>query len=215
MISRSMLKNAIVLGLFAVATTGMITVFHYFTSPHIQQSQQQQLAASLNTLIPDDRYDNDMLHDTVIINDQTLLHLDTPEVAYRARLGEKNIAVIFPVIAPEGYSGKIKLLVAVNDNGTLAGVHVLRHKETPGLGDAIEIEKSNWLYSFFGKSLTSPSESEWYVKKDNGVFDQFTGATITPRAVVKAIHNALLYYQQQQSPLFATPAKTIGEPKND
>jgi electron transport complex protein RnfG len=175
---------------------------YQLTANKIEQSQQQHLLASLNELIPASRYNNALLEDTLTINNQTLLHLDQPQTAYRARFNQQDIAVIFPVIAPNGYSGKIKLLVAIEPNGTLAGVRVLQHKETAGLGDAIDKNKSDWIDVFTQRSLTNTSNSAWQVKRDGGEFDQFTGATITPRAVVKAVHNALLYYQQHQDTLF-------------
>jgi len=203
MMSQAIRSSAITLGVFALITTGMVAGFHALTDQRILQSQQQSLTESLNALVPSSQYNNDLLHDTLSIQENDLLHLSEPEIAYRARKNGLPVAVIFPVIAPDGYSGKIRLLVAIYANGELAGVRVLAHKETPGLGDAIEIEKSSWLLSFNQKSLLSPTDDGWHVKKDNGVFDQFTGATITPRAVVKAIHNALLYYQAHQQALFA------------
>lgn len=203
MITQSMRSSAITLGIFALIATGMVAGFHALTDQRILHSQQQSLTESLNALVPSSQYNNDLLHDTLSIQNNDLLHLEQPETVYRARKNGLPVAVIFPVIAPDGYSGKIRLLVAINTNGELAGVRVLAHKETPGLGDAIEIEKSSWILDFNLKSLLSPTDDGWQVKKDNGVFDQFTGATITPRAVVKAIHNALLYYQAHQQALFA------------
>ena len=203
MIAQSMRSSAITLGLFALIATGMVAGFHALTNQRILQSQQQSLTESLNALVPSSQYNNDLLHDTLSIKNNDLLHLEQPETVYRARKNGLPVAVIFPVIAPDGYSGKIRLLVAIHTNGELAGVRVLVHKETPGLGDAIEIEKSSWILDFNLKSLLSPTADGWQVKKDNGVFDQFTGATITPRAVVKAIYNALLYYQAHQQALFA------------
>ena len=106
-------------------------------------------------------------------------------------------------MAPDGYSGNIHLLVAIKYDGTLAGVRVVNHKETPGLGDAVEAERSNWILGFTGKSLTNPGKKGWAVKRDGGQFDQFTGATITPRAVVKAVYKTLEYYQQHKTQLFS------------
>lgn len=196
----AIINNALRLSLFALCTTALIAGVYQLTANKIAQSQQQHLLASLNELIPASRYNNALLQDTLIINDTTLLHLKQPETAYRARLNQHDVALIFPVIAPNGYSGNIKLLVAIEKNGTLAGVRVLTHKETAGLGDAIEKNKSDWIESFAQRSLSNTSA--WKVKRDGGEFDQFTGATITPRAVVKAVHNALLYYQQHQDTLF-------------
>lgn len=196
------LSNGLRLSVFAALTTGLIAGVYQLTAAKIAQSQQVHLLASLNELVPSQRYNNQLLKDTISIKDSQLLHLQHPEIAYRARLNGQNIAVIFPVIAPDGYSGTIKLLVAIEEDGTLAGVRVLNHKETAGLGDAIEKTKSNWIDSFNGRSLTNTSAKTWQVKRDGGDFDQLTGATITPRAVVKAVHNALLYYQQHQQILF-------------
>ncbi len=199
----AIINNALRLSLFALCTTALIAGVYQLTANKIEQSQQQHLLASLNELIPASRYNNALLEDTLAINDQTLLHLEQPQTAYRARFNQQDVAVIFPVIAPNGYSGKIKLLVAIEPNGILAGVRVLQHKETAGLGDAIEKNKSDWIDVFMQRSLSNTLSSAWQVKRDGGEFDQFTGATITPRAVVKAVHNALLYYEHHKSQLFS------------
>lgn len=198
----AILSNGLRLSVFAALTTGLIAGVYQLTATEIAQSQQAHLLASLNELVPSQRYNNQLLKDTISIKDSQYLHLPQPEIAYRARLNGQNIAVIFPVIAPDGYSGTIKLLIAIEENGTLAGVRVLNHKETAGLGDTIEKAKSNWIDMFNGHSLNNTPTKSWQVKRDGGDFDQLTGATITPRAVVKAVHNALLYYQQHQSSLF-------------
>ncbi len=209
MLSQTMRHSAITLGVFALLATGMVAGFHALTDRRIEQSQQLSLESSLTALVARPLYNNDLLHDTVIINNRELLHLEDSETAYRARKDGKPVAVIFPAIAPDGYSGKIRLLVAIYAHGDIAGIRVLSHKETPGLGDAIELEKSPWLLDFNHKSLLSTNDTAWHVKKDKGIFDQFTGATITPRAVVKAVHNALLYYQTHQELLFSpqTPSQ--------
>ena len=129
------------------------------------------------------------------------------EEAFTVYLAKKNnvvSALIFPVTATDGYSGIIKLLVGINIDGTLAGVRVVSHKETPGLGDAIEIQRSDWILSFNNKSLDNPTGKGWAVKRDGGVFDQFTGATITPRAVVKAVHLSLIYFDRHKKDLIGT-----------
>jgi electron transport complex protein RnfG len=113
------------------------------------------------------------------------------------------VAAVLASIAPDGYAGTIKLLVGINYDGSIAGVRVVSHKETPGLGDAIEAERSDWILGFNGHSLREPGEERWKVKKDGGIFDQFSGATITPRAIVAAVHNTLSYYQNNREALFA------------
>ena len=134
--------------------------------------------------------------------------------AYIATLRGQPSAVILQVTAPDGYSGAIHLLVGIKAGGQLAGVRVLRHKETPGLGDKIELSKSPWVKSFDNKSLANPGADGWAVKKDGGKFDQFAGATITPRAVVKAVHQALQYFDQHQAELLA-PSATSQESEHE
>jgi len=118
------------------------------------------------------------------------------------------VALVIEALAPDGYSGTIRLLVGINIDGSLGGVRVVAHRETPGLGDAIEEERSDWILGFTGKSLQDPPLQKWAVKKDGGAFDQLTGATITPRAVVKAVRQALLYYRDQKDALFAREETT-------
>jgi electron transport complex protein RnfG len=125
-------------------------------------------------------------------------------MVYRALKDAKPVALVMSVIAPDGYSGSIKLLVGINTDGTLSGVRAVAHRETPGLGDAIEEQRSDWVQQFNGASLENPPLDRWKVRKDGGDFDQLTGATITPRAVVQAVRNALLYYRQHRETLFAT-----------
>ena len=164
-------------------------------------------------LIPPSRYDNDLYSDTVSVVSPQLLGSRNTVPVYRARKDGKPVALVMEPVAPDGYSGAIRLLVAVAYDGTILGVRVLSHQETPGLGDNIEIGKSNWITSFNGHSLSNPDAKEWHVKKDGGIFDQFTGATITPRAVVKAVHNSLKYFSEHRDALFAqTATKTEAPP---
>ncbi|SIN95520.1 electron transport complex protein RnfG [Sulfurivirga caldicuralii] len=166
--------------------------------PKIEQARVETLKSQLNETIPQTAYDNDLLQDTVMIRAPELLGTDKPVTLYRARKNGKPVGVVFETIAPDGYSGDIHLLVGIYADGRIAGVRVLEHRETPGLGDKIELKKSPWILSFDGKRLTPENEAQWHVKKDGGIFDQFTGATITPRAVVKAVKKALAFYQQYQ-----------------
>ena len=104
-------------------------------------------------------------------------------------------------------AGRIELLVGIDRNGVLAGVRAITHKETPGLGDKINTNVSDWIFGFAGKSLNNPDASGWKVKKDGGEFDQFTGASVTPRAVVAAVYRALQYFQENRH-LLLIPVKT-------
>jgi len=173
------------------------------TRDTIKYNEKLTLLRKLNNIIPAKSYDNDLLLDTITVKPSFLLSTKEDSLAYRARKNNQNVAVVFSSIAPNGYNGPIDLLVGVKANGTLAGVRVVKHRETPGLGDVVDISHSNWILGFNDKSLSNPDHRGWTVKRDGGIFDQFTGATITPRAVVKAVHNALLYFEQNQAMLFS------------
>ncbi len=173
------------------------------TRDTIKYNEKLTLLRKLNNIIPAEAYDNNLLLDTITVKPSFLLSTKDDSLAYRARKNNQNVAVVFSSIAPNGYNGPIDLLVGVKANGTLAGVRVVKHRETPGLGDVVDISHSNWILGFNDKSLSNPDDRGWKVKRDGGIFDQFTGATITPRAVVKAVHNALLYFEQNQATLFS------------
>ncbi len=198
---RSILRNSLILGLFAIFTVGLIAFIQQATSERIAAEQQRMQMRALNEILPDDQHDNDLLQDTFSIDDRRYLQLPAPATAWRARRSGEVIAVILPVVTQDGYSGRIDLLVGIRANGELAGVRVVNHRETPGLGDKFEVAKGNWIFSFDGKSLSMPAPEGWAVRKDGGEFDQFTGATITPRAVVQAIYQALRYFEQQRGEL--------------
>jgi electron transport complex protein RnfG len=200
-ISRSMLKNSLVLGLFAVVTVGVVALVQLATAKQIAASQHQAQMRTLEEVLPADSYDNHLLDNSIQVHDPLLLGNKLPQTAYIGLKDGQPSAVILQATAPDGYSGAIRLMVGIRADGHLAGVRVLSHRETPGLGDKVELSKSNWVQGFVGKSLSDPSEAGWAVKKDRGEFDQFAGATITPRAVVKAVHNALLYFDRHRAEL--------------
>jgi len=204
MVMKKMMLSATLLGLFAVAGTSLVALTNEVTRERIEQNERTTLLDSLHELVPSDRADNDLYSDRIEVTDLALLGTPDPVTVFRARKAGKPVAVVLTPVAPDGYGGDIKLLVAINYDGTIAGVRVVSHHETPGLGDKVEAERSDWILGFAGRSLENPSDDRWKVKKDGGVFDQFTGATITPRAVVKAVHNALRYYQEHRDELFAT-----------
>lgn len=191
-----------ILGLFSLAGTGFVTLAYHGTETKIAENERAALLRNLRTIVPDGLYDNDIVNDTTVITDMKSGG-GHPVTVYRARMDGKPVAAVFTTVAPDGYNGNIKLLVAVKKNGRLAGVRAVSHKETPGLGDGIEENRSDWILGFAGKSLVNPEEKAWAVKRDGGSFDQFTGATITPRAVVNAVKNTLLYYQANQGKIYA------------
>lgn len=205
-IHKQVITTALLLMLFAVIGAALVGFIYDHTYQTIKKNEALALLRELNHIIPASSYDNDLLSSTVLLAADAKLGTTEPSTAYRATKQGKNIAVIFSAIAPNGYNGSIHLLVGVYHDGSLAGVRVVKHRETPGLGDAIEAKRSDWIVHFTGKSLTSLSSKQWKVKRDGGEFDQFTGATITPRAVVKAVHSALLYFEANKPNLFKDEA---------
>ncbi len=212
---KHMSLSALLLGLFAIVGTGLVALTHDSTQARIQANERAVLLRSLYTLIPKQDIDNDLAGDTVQVTAPAYLGSERPVTVYRARKDGKPVAAVFNTVAPDGYGGAIKLLVAVRYDGTIAGVRVVSQHETPGLGDAIEADKSHWIFGFNGRSLHNPDKQGWAVKRDGGIFDQFTGATISPRAVVKAVYLTLVYFSQHRDSLFTpTPdAKTSATAK--
>lgn len=207
---KPILGAAVLLGAFSVLGTGLVAWVHSGTEARIGENQRQTLRNNLRTLLPPEEYDNDILADVIEETDPAL-GTSKPVPIYRARKQGKPVAVVIAPSAPDGYSGEIKLLVAIRANASLAGVRVVSHKETPGLGDLIDANKSGWILGFSGLSLDNPAERLWKVKRDGGVFDQFTGATITPRAVVKAVRNTLSYFETRRKDLFEQPSEGLPE----
>ncbi|NQD92872.1 electron transport complex subunit RsxG [Pseudomonas sp. CrR25] len=205
-----MLKNSLVLGLFAVATVGLVALVQQATASRITASEREAQVRALAEILPEGSYDNHLLDNRIDVHDPKLLGSKRPQPAYVAIKDGQPSAVILRATAPDGYSGAIQLLVGIRANGQLAGVRVLNHRETPGLGDKVELSKSRWILGFDGKSLSDPDAAGWAVRKDRGQFDQFAGATITPRAVVKAVHLALQYFDAHKQELFAAQVKPHG-----
>ena len=205
MLGKNMVTAAAILSAFAMAGAALVGITFDTTKARIAANERELLLRTLHALIPADTHDNDMFSDIVAVTSAKLLGSKTPLPAYRARLDGRPVAAVMTSVAPNGYGGSIKLLVAVTYHGELSGVRVLSHKETPGLGDGIEADRSDWILGFAGRSLSNPEARGWAVKKDGGVFDQFTGATITPRAVVKAVHGTLTYFDKHKVEIFAAP----------
>ena len=212
-IFQSMSRNGLILAAFAIAATVLVVGTAKLTAPRIAAQQQQELLSVLNQLLPAAMHDNDLVASCTLVSHPELG--GAQQRVYRATLKGQALndeptnipqALALEVTAPNGYSGAIKLLVAFNVNGTVAVVRVLEHKETPGLGDKIELRKDDWILSFNGLRVNGSDDKRWAVKRDGGQFDAFTGATITPRAVVHAVKQANLLYQQHGSSWFKAPA---------
>lgn len=198
-----MLVSAMLLAVFAVGGTALVSFTETATRDEIRENERRALLDSIHDVFPRERHDNDLFESTHEVRAPDMFGTPGPVTVYRATRDGEPVGAVFPVIAPDGYNGSIRLLMGLETDGTVTGVRVLSHKETPGLGDGIEIEKSNWIKSFNGKSLGQPPKAEWAVEADGGEFDQFTGATITPRAVVSAVRRALVNYPARRDELYA------------
>lgn len=204
-IFKTSIRSAFKLSLFVVVSVILLLAVKALTDPLVAKAEKQNLLSTFDEVLPVDLYDNNPIQDTLLIEDaDSLTQLGSDEVItlYRARKGGQPVGVILTAIAPNGYSGQIHLLIGVFADGRISGVRVLKHKETPGLGDKIEIAKNPWILEFDGRNLREDNDPRWAVKKDGGDFDQFTGATITPRAVVGAVKRTLQWINQQGETLY-------------
>ena len=195
--------QAMLLGGFSTLATALLVAGNLATKDVIAERQREDLLDSLAQVVPHEHYDNDLLaHPLEIPADA-----GKPVTVYRGTLGSDVNALAYEV-SGQGYAGEIRLILGLDAEGQILGVRVLSHAETPGLGDKIEVAKDNWMLEFNGLSLGNPPAAEWGVKKDGGRFDQFSGATITPRAVVQAIKGGLDFYQTHRTELLNPPSIT-------
>lgn len=204
-------KNALILGAFALVTTLLIAITYLGTKDTIAQQQQRMLLKVINDVVPVDSFNNDIQHNCAVLPVDAQLGYGSDLKVYRGytqfddvKLNQSEQATLTSVaietIAPDGYSGDIRIIVGISGKylRTVTGVRVLAHKETPGLGDKIDLRINDWILSFNQQIYVPGREDNWAVKKEGGQFDAFTGATITPRAVVNAVLNAMLYVQAHQ-----------------
>lgn len=204
-------RTAVILLWYCVAFTALMAATYFATKPAIEASAKAEKLQLIDAVLPRDRYDNELLKDTITLPATAALGLEEPTVLYRARLGGEAVALILEAMAPDGYSGKIRLILAVKANGELSAVRVTEHKETPGLGDYIDPKKDRnktrpWITQFNDVGFEKIPFSEFKVKKDGGRIDQMSGATISPRAVTNATRRALEWAVARRDKLFALPA---------
>jgi len=203
--SRHRLYGTIAIVVLAIAAALGLAFIDGLTRERVERNAQEWLTERMNILVPTSAHDNDVLTDKAIAIAPDLLGIARPVIVYRARKNGQPVAAILHTTAPDGYRGPIELLVAIDVKGALIGVQVVRHRETPGLGDAFENRNRDWLPKFTGRSLEDPPQQRWAVRKDGGDFDGFTGATITPRAIVKAVRRSLEFYRAKQATIFVAP----------
>jgi electron transport complex protein RnfG len=187
-----------------LAATTIVVLVWLASRDRIAINERMVLTRTLTSLIPADQFDNDPLTDRIELQTWAPGGVE-PILVYRARRGKAPVVAFASIVARDGYAGPIRLLVALYPDGRVAGVRVLAHQETPGLGDAIDERRSPWILSFTDSRLGSPPRSQWAVRKDGGVFDQFTGATVTPRAVVRAVYNLLDFFDRHPGLFFGQP----------
>ncbi|HYD32051.1 MAG TPA: electron transport complex subunit RsxG [Azospirillaceae bacterium] len=188
-LNQGTMVHALVLAAFCTGFGLMLAVTDLVTKEDISVRAVEDLQSSLTQVIPADIHDNNLATDTIVVKDDTGRDVKV----YRALKAGKLTGVAYEVLGT-GYAGEIRLILGVDAEGRILGVRATMYKETPGLGDKIDTKKSDWITRFTGLSLGSPPKEKWKVKKDGGQFDQFAGATITPRGVVAAIRNGLEFF---------------------
>ena len=206
----SVARTLLFVGAIVVAAAALVTSSYEFSKERIAANQRARLVASLNSVL-DPAIGNTDLNPILIKARDELLGSAEPIDVFIIMTAGRPAAAVFAAIAPDGYNAEIQLLVGVSPDERITGVRVVRHRETPGLGDAIEIGKSGWIRQFDGKSLTDPALPLWAVDRDEGAFDSLTGATVTPRAVVKAVKNTLVYFRAHKDELFGAAARTAAD----
>ena len=203
-------RTAIILLVFVVIFTGLLAAAYLGTRPAIEAAAAQEKMKLIDEILPRSQYDNALLKDTLTLGAVPAFGLEGETTIYRARKNGRPVALVHEAIAPDGYAGKIRLLIAIaaeDSNNSILGVRVVAHKETPGLGDYIEIKKDKnkerpWITQLNGTQPAAMDERAWKVKKDGGQFDSVAGATITPRAVLKAVRKAAQYVAENREKLF-------------
>ena len=208
-LTKATLRTALNLLFFTVIGTAILAFTYKLTYQRIAESEVAAKLKLINQVASQSLYDNDLVKDTITLHASPQLGTEQDTIAYRGRLKGQPSIVILEAVAADGYSGKIGMIVAISYDGAISGVRVVTHKETPGLGDYIDIAKNKWISLFAGASHTRYPEGDWKVKKDGGQIDYMAGATITPRAVAKAVHNALHYFEQNRDKLFAENASEM------
>lgn len=211
MADSSILRSGITLAAIAAVCTALVAFTYQLTDERIAANEQAWLEQSLQPALSGLFFDSGVSESMLTVPAPHELPGSEDAIIYRVYSGEAPVAALFVVSARDGYAGAIRLLVGVGVDGTVTGVHVLAHRETPGLGDQIESGKSDWVMQFDGRSLADPTSDDWKINRDGGEFDQLTGASVTSRAVVKAVRNTLRYFDGNADRIFAAPADSVKE----
>ena len=199
-------KSAATLAIIAAICTALVALTYQNTESRIAANEQAWLERSLQPALSGLFFDSGVTESRIVLPPPHDLPGSEAAVIYRVYAQDEPVAALFVVTARDGYSGPIRLLIGIETNGTISGVHVLEHRETPGLGDRVESGKSDWVQQFNGRSLVDPEPTAWRIKGDGGHFDQLTGASVTPRAIIKAIRDTLIYFDEHRDSIFAEPS---------
>lgn len=202
----SVIKGGMTLAVIAAICTALVAATYRLTSGRIAANEQAWLEQSLQPALSGVFFDGSVTESRVVIPPPHELPGNDAAIVYRVYAEGKPVAALFPVTARDGYAGPIRILVGVDWNGTVTGIRIVEHRETPGLGDRIDQSRSDWVYQFDGRSLDNPALAGWALQVDGGEFDQLTGASVTPRAVIKAIRATLVYFDEHRDEIFALPA---------
>jgi electron transport complex protein RnfG len=208
MTERPVWKSGVTLAVIAAICTALVALTWQLTAERIEANQIAWLERSLQPALAGLFFDSSVTESMIVIPPPHDLPGRDAAIVYRVYAGDTPVAALFVVSARNGYAGPIRILVGVAMDGTVTGVRVLEHRETPGLGDRVDITKSDWVLQFDGRSLRDPEPSGWAIKSDDGEFDQLTGASITPRAIIKAIRETLIYFSANQEIIFAAQPKS-------
>ncbi|MGI9234525.1 MAG: electron transport complex subunit RsxG [Woeseiaceae bacterium] len=198
-------KSGATLAVIAAVCTALVALTYQSTEERIKENEKAWLEQSLQPALSGLFYDSGVTESRIVLPPPHDLPGTGAAMIYRVYAQGEPVAALFVVSARDGYSGPIRILVGVETTGMVTGVHVLEHRETPGLGDRVESGKSDWVKQFDGRSLIDPDPEGWQIKRDGGQYDQLTGASITPRAIVKAIKETLIYFDSNREDIFAQP----------
>jgi len=205
-VSSGVIKGGVTLAAMAAICTLLVAATYQLTADRIAANERAWLERSLEPALSGVFFEGSVTESKVVIPPPHDLPGNDTAIVYRVFAEEAPVAALFAVTARDGYAGSIRILVGVGIDGTVTGVRIVEHRETPGLGDRIDQSRSDWVYQFDGRSLGNPVEANWLLEVDGGEFDQLTGASVTPRAVIKAIRDTLIYFDAHRDEIFTMPA---------
>lgn len=203
---RSILKSGATLAMIAAICTTLVAATYRATAERIAANEKALLEQSLQPALAGVFYDSGISESRLVLPPPHGLPGNDTALIYRVYAEDRPVAALFAVTARDGFSGPIRVLVGIDADGTLTGLRILEHRETPGLGDKIESTRSDWVYQFEGRSIGDPAVAGWAIRGDGGEFDQLTGASVTPRAVIKAVRDTLIYFAARRDEVFSLPA---------